>query len=106
MTSHDQILSQTVAARKQAEELLSALLSVHASGQADQTGRDLFRKVTGSSSLDNAISQTRRTIETFDRVLVDLRGGPSPDAATPATAAAKWQATPVTVVFGEAARAM
>ena len=44
--------------------------------------RDLYKHVTGSSSLDNAIATARRSIETYDRILAQLQIGTTPEPRT------------------------
>jgi hypothetical protein len=60
--------------RAQARILLESLEVAHR--ESEQTPaepsnghRDLFKKVTGHSSLENAIHATRRAIEAYDRML-------------------------------------
>ncbi len=73
MDARRRILDETIAARAQALELLKSLTEVQAG--ADPSARDLFKRVTGQSSIDNSIAATRRTIEAYDRVLAQLEIG-------------------------------
>ncbi len=71
------IASQRLQAKALLEELLSAHRTVAAesskgvgelsSGVAVST-RDLFKRVTGHSSIENAIEATRRAIEAYERI--------------------------------------
>ncbi len=100
MTRREQLISETLASKRQAEDLLRTLLAAKAPANGSgPASRDLYKQVTGSSSLDNAIVQVRRSIETIDRVLDELRG------QTPVTIPngsparqARWAAPLVTVV--------
>ncbi|MFN9992270.1 MAG: hypothetical protein ACK54H_02905 [Phycisphaerales bacterium] len=58
--------------RAQAQELLRAL--IEAKNQVDTIGsKDLYKIVTGASSIDNAIDTARRAVETCDRMLAELK---------------------------------
>ncbi len=57
-------------------ELLKSLTDLQAG--ADPGARDLYKRVTGQSSIDNSIAATRRTIEAYDRVLTQLEAGAEP----------------------------
>ncbi|MFZ4573051.1 MAG: hypothetical protein ACOYN0_01560 [Phycisphaerales bacterium] len=71
------MLNDLQTARGQAEELLRSLLE--AKGNVESVGnRDLFRVVTGASSLDNAVESARRAVETYDRMLAELSKDPAP----------------------------
>jgi CO/xanthine dehydrogenase Mo-binding subunit len=74
MDARRRILDETVAARAKALELLKSLTDLQAG--ADPSARDLFKRVTGQSSIDNSIAATRRAIEAYDRVLVQLEAEP------------------------------
>jgi hypothetical protein len=60
--------------REQARVLLDSLESAcreceRIPSESNSARRDLFKKVTGHSSLENAIDATRRAIEAYDRML-------------------------------------
>lgn len=81
MQSH-RVWQDTVRRRDEAVELLDTLLEakrVSERNLADIRRADLVKQVTGRSSMDNAIDSTRRLIESFDRVLVDLKGSLTAD---------------------------
>ncbi len=66
----------TVQRRDEARTLLNTLLEAkHVSERnlASINRPDMIKKVTGKSSMDTAIDSTRRLIDSFDRVLVDLK---------------------------------
>jgi hypothetical protein len=73
MSDYRRMLEDTIAAKTRAEALLRSLQEVKAAGEHDVSGKDIYKRVTGSSSLDNAITATRRTIESYDRVIDELR---------------------------------
>ena len=71
-----QILSQTTHRRDEATKLLATLLDakkVSERNLASIKQDDLLKRVTGNSSMDNAIASTRRLIDSFNRVIDDLR---------------------------------
>jgi hypothetical protein len=80
MTDRQRILDATDA-RAKAQELLSVLLDAKATTESQGGGPrgDLYKRVTGQSSLENAIAATRRTIEAYDRLIAqmerDVSGG-------------------------------
>ncbi len=76
MEARRRILDETIAARAKALELLKSLTDLQAG--ADPSARDLYKRVTGQSSIDNSIAATRRTIEAYDRVLTQLEAGAEP----------------------------
>ncbi|MFK7760115.1 MAG: hypothetical protein AB8C13_09215 [Phycisphaerales bacterium] len=74
--SKQEILSQTISRRDHATKLLSSLLeakSVSERNLATLNQDDLLKRVTGNSSLDNAVASTRKLIDSFNRVIDDLR---------------------------------
>lgn len=74
--SKQEILSQTIGRRDHATKLLSSLLeakSVSERNLATLNQDDLLKRVTGNSSLDNAVASTRKLIDSFNRVIDDLR---------------------------------
>lgn len=68
MTDRQRFRQETTDARAQAAALLTAL--TQAQGGAGAT--DLYKRVTGASSLENAIAETRRTIDAYDRLLAEF----------------------------------
>ena len=77
----NQIAFEDVVARKaEAEELLRELVAAKKQTEvilAEASRKDLFKRVTGQSSLDNAIAQTSRSIEAYGRVIEDQGVGPA-----------------------------
>lgn len=97
MNDRQRILDEARTARDQAAELVAALTEAKAdSGKPG--GKDLFKRVTGQSSLDNAIAAARRTLETFDRVLLEL--GDSAAAPVVSPVAAPRVISPMTFAAG------
>ncbi|MEQ9207755.1 MAG: hypothetical protein RLN78_10345 [Phycisphaerales bacterium] len=71
-----QILSQTTHRRDEATKLLESLLDakrVSERNLASINQDDMLKRVTGNSSMDNAIASTRKLIDSFNRVIDDLR---------------------------------
>lgn len=71
-----QILSQTTHRRDEATKLLSTLLDAKKISESNLAAihqDDLLKRVTGNSSMDNAIASTRKLIDSFNRVIDDLR---------------------------------
>ena len=68
------VISETMARREEARTLLRALVDAknEAERAADGTTVDVFKDVTGQSSMDRAIDRARRLIDSFGRVLDDL----------------------------------
>ena len=61
---------QQSAARALLTELVAAQRSsIEANSTPAISARDLYKRVTGHSSLENAIEATRRAIEAYDRML-------------------------------------
>jgi hypothetical protein len=80
--SADAIRSQLLDARQQATSLLAALTaqlqSQQNSGFSRVDGRpDVFRQVTGQSSIETAVADARRLVEQYDRLLVEVGGAPT-----------------------------
>lgn len=76
------IFSETIAQRREAESLLGALERAKAASEANLAGLrqpDRLKQVTGRSAMENAIASTRRLIESYDRVLGDLKRSLSPE---------------------------
>ena len=71
-----QILSQTTHRRNEATKLLATLLDAKKVSERNLVSirqDDLLKRVTGKSSMDNAISSTRKLIDSFNRVIDDLQ---------------------------------
>jgi len=66
-------VDEVVRKRSEAQALLQSLISSkrEADHGPSDNRRDLFKRVTGHSSLENAILATRRAIDAFDRMLND-----------------------------------
>ena len=78
MTTKHRMLVETTARRDEAETLLRLLLDAKEASEKNlsQLGQtDLVKQVTGRSSIDTAIASTQRLVESFNRVLTDLRDG-------------------------------
>lgn len=76
MTQRQRILAETIQTRADAEALLRELLRAKEAverHQAELKLTDPLRRVTGRSSLDNAISSAQRMIETLNRQLETVR---------------------------------
>lgn len=72
MDERTQLRQKIQAARDEATAALAAL-------QGGSTmGRDLYKQVTGHSSVDNAVAEARRIIDAYDRILRDLDSGVAP----------------------------
>jgi hypothetical protein len=72
MNKRQQILTDTTASRDKAEALLRTLLDWKSQSEknlAELKQPDVFKSVTGRSSLDNAIASTQRMIEALNRVI-------------------------------------
>lgn len=75
-TQRQRMLLETVTARDEARTFLRALedAKVRSEKHLAEIGQpDHLKAVTGRSAMDNAISSTRRLIETYDRVLGELK---------------------------------
>lgn len=75
-TRAHQVFSETRARRDEARALLRALMDAKAhteQGNDDYRAADFLRDITGRSAMDKAIESTRRLIDSFNRVLDDLR---------------------------------
>lgn len=70
MNDRNQLRQKIQAAR---DEACAALVALQAGG--NHGGRDLFKQVTGASSVDNAVAEARRIIDAYDRILRDLEAG-------------------------------
>jgi hypothetical protein len=76
MTERQKILLETTVAKDKADALLKVL--VEAKQRSEEHMRELgqhdtFKRVTGRSSLDNAIASTRRMVETLRRTEAQLQ---------------------------------
>lgn len=76
MTQRSKMMVETQAQRDRALQLLEALRQ--AKNRSEQNlsklnQTDFLKKVTGASSMDNAIASTQRLIDAFNRVLDQLR---------------------------------
>ncbi len=75
-STKQQMIQETTRRRDDAVALLRSLLdakSISERNLQQLQQPDLVKQVTGSSSMDNAIASTRRLIDSFNRVLDDLR---------------------------------
>lgn len=75
-TQRQRMLHETVTARDEARSFLRALedAKVRSEKHLAEIGQpDHLKAVTGRSAMDNAIASTRRLIETYDRVLGELK---------------------------------
>lgn len=75
-TQGQRVLAETVARRDEAEALLRALLDAKATSEKNLASirqSDFMKSVTGRSAMENAIASTHRLIESFNRVIADLR---------------------------------
>jgi hypothetical protein len=86
LSDRNRILADTLAARAQALELLKALQDAKAGADA---GRDLFKRVTGQSSVENSIAAARRAVEAFDKVIAELGEAPMITVPRPRTSVAE-----------------
>ncbi len=80
--SKPELLTQTTQRRDEANKLLQSLLDakkVSERNLASINQDDLLKRVTGNSSMDNAITSTRKLIDSFNRVIDDLRRNLSDD---------------------------
>ncbi|MDF1809367.1 MAG: hypothetical protein P1U42_06695 [Phycisphaerales bacterium] len=75
-TAKQRMIQETTQRRDEAMTLLRSLLdakSISERNLAEIHQPDLVKQVTGKSSMDNAIASTRRLIDSFNRILDDLR---------------------------------
>ncbi|HYE62827.1 MAG TPA: hypothetical protein VD997_12595 [Phycisphaerales bacterium] len=76
MTDRARLLQDTLAARDKAAALLGALLESKKTIESTPSPKgDLYKRVTGASSLDNAIAETRRSIDAYERLIAQLEKG-------------------------------
>lgn len=85
ITERQRILLQSTLARDTAETLLQRLLAAKAESEkrlSELRQVDVLKKVTGRSSMDNAIASTQRMIDTLNRSIVEMgRELPEEDVA-------------------------
>lgn len=74
MTDRQHIVDETRTARAKAQDLLRALVEAKSVVEQKAAGgpADLYKRVTGQSSIESAIASTRRMVETYDRMLSRL----------------------------------
>ncbi len=75
-TQKQRVLVETMTRRDEAEALLRALLDAKATSEKNLAAirqADFMKSVTGRSAMENAIASTQRLIESFNRVITDLR---------------------------------
>lgn len=75
-SAKQRMIEETTKRRDDAVALLRSLLdakSISERNLQQLQQPDLVKQVTGNSSMDNAIASTRRLIDSFNRVLDDLR---------------------------------
>lgn len=76
MTERQRILQETTQVREKAEALLRGLMEAKTVSEkhlADVRQTDAMKRLTGKSSMDNAIASTRRMIDSLDRALGTLK---------------------------------
>jgi len=75
-TTKQRMIQEAIQHRDEALTLLRSLIdakSISERNLADIHQPDLVKQVTGKSSMDTAIASTRRLIDSFNRILDDLR---------------------------------
>lgn len=75
-SERQRMLLETVSARDEARTFLRALEEAKSCSEkhlAELGQPDHLKAVTGRSAMDNAIASTRRLIETYERVLAELK---------------------------------
>lgn len=76
LTERQRILAETTAARDKAEALLRGLVDARQISDkrlAELKLGDQLKKVTGKSSMDNAVAAAQRTVEMLNRALDDFK---------------------------------
>lgn len=76
MTERQRILLETATVRDRAEALLKGLIETKHSFERHApavTRPDALKKVTGRSSIENAVASTQRMVEALNRTLGQLR---------------------------------
>ncbi len=71
MNERTQLRQRIQACRDEACAAMGALRASGACGSASE-GRDIYKQVTGHSSVDNAVAEAQRIIDAYDRILRDL----------------------------------
>jgi len=77
-TTRQQVLLETYAARQRAAELLKTLEQARTECEGclkSENRQDVVKTVTGKSSIESAICQTRRMVEMLDRALAEAGNG-------------------------------
>lgn len=75
-TAKQRMIQDTINRRDEAMTLLRSLMdakSISEKNLAEIHQPDLVKQVTGKSSMDTAINSTRRLVDSFNRILDDLR---------------------------------
>lgn len=72
MANRQSLLEDISQAKERAQDLLDSLLDARAQS-ASGVVSDLYKRVTGASSLDNAILATKRMVDAYSRMLADLQ---------------------------------
>ncbi len=76
MSERERILQETAAVRDKARSLLQGLIEAKCASEqhlSQINQLDPLKRLTGCSSMDNAISSTRRMIDSLDRAMEQLR---------------------------------
>lgn len=76
MTERQRILLETATVRDRAEALLKGLIETKSTFERHTPAAskpDALKKVTGRSSIDNAVASTQRMVEALNRTLGQLR---------------------------------
>ncbi len=76
------LVVRTRAQRDEAEALLASLIAAKATSEKNLASirqPDFLKRVTGRSSLDNAIESVRRLVASFNRMLAELETDLSPE---------------------------
>src|SRR5688572_28019998 len=81
MSDRARLLHETIAARDNAAALLRALQDAKglSESQPPSPKGDLYKRVTGASSLENAITETRRTVDAYERLIGQLEKQDEPE---------------------------
>jgi hypothetical protein len=81
MSEREKLLTETIAARDNAAALLRALQQAKGltDAQPPAPKGDLYKRVTGSSSLENAIAEARRTVDAYERLIGELEKQDAPE---------------------------
>jgi hypothetical protein len=81
MSDREKLLTQALAARDNAAALLRALQDAKGTAEAQPpSGKgDLYKRVTGASSLENAIAEARRTVDAYERLIGEMGKQETPE---------------------------